>query len=176
MVEEDKEDKKEKKDDKPEKVERLPARFSPFLFPKHTFRMMEKLFDELRSQFERGYWHLPMFENKETIADRRIPKTDIEDLHDRFRITMELPGITRDNVDINLTDNLLEVSASIEEEQKTEKKNYLRVERGYGKFYRKIRLPEDVTPEASKAILNNGLLTIEVPKAKVPEKYRIKIE
>lgn len=92
-------------------------------------------------------------------------KTDIEELDDKFKIEMDLPGFTKDQVKIKLDNGLLEVSANKEEsaETNTEKK-YIRKERRASSVSRSFRVGSGVSEDEITAKMEHGVLTIEVPK------------
>lgn len=92
-------------------------------------------------------------------------KTDIEELDDKFKIEMDLPGCTKDQVKIKLDNGLLEVSANKEEsaETNTEKK-YIRKERRVSSVSRSFRVGSGVSEDEITAKMEHGVLTIEVPK------------
>lgn len=104
------------------------------------------------------------------------PLTDVAEENDKVIVTTELPGIERENIELNLRDNVLIISAAKGKEEKAEKEGYLRKERSFMHYYREIPLPDGVTEEGATAQLKNGVLTVALPKTKSVTGKRIQIE
>eukprot|EP01121_Diplochlamys_sp_Union-15-3_P003909 TRINITY_DN13851_c0_g1_i1.p1 TRINITY_DN13851_c0_g1~~TRINITY_DN13851_c0_g1_i1.p1 ORF type:complete len:235 (+),score=43.55 TRINITY_DN13851_c0_g1_i1:44-748(+) len=102
-------------------------------------------------------------------TDRRdwYPKTDISETDEHVVIAAELPGIKKEDIQINVKEGMLEIKGEKKQESKFDNKNrkYSRVERSYGSFIRRLELPYDVKPEEIKAKFDHGVLTINVPKS-----------
>jgi HSP20 family protein len=77
---------------------------------------------------------------------------------------MDLPGMTKENISIDVKDNHLIISAERTSEEKSEKQTFVRLERSYGKFSRSLTLPEDANMEQVRASYNHGVLQLDVPK------------
>lgn len=90
-------------------------------------------------------------------------KTDIKETDESYIIKAELPGITKDDIKLNLEDGILNIKAERKTEEKEEKDNYIRKEIKYGSFERSFRV-EDVKVDDIKAKYNDGILEITLPK------------
>ena len=91
---------------------------------------------------------------------------------------VELPGMEKDDVEVNVTDSRLTIRGEKKKEEETKDENYYRCERSYGSFSRTIDLPREVETDKARASFKNGVLEIRIPKteaAKRKEK-RIKVE
>ncbi len=99
------------------------------------------------------------------------PAADVEDKGDHYAVKLDIPGMEKDKIGINVTENILTVSGERRIEKKqTPQKGVYHMERSYGSFYRQIPLPGPVKPEGVKAAYEQGVLTVELPKdAEVPE-------
>jgi HSP20 family protein len=110
----------------------------------------------------------------------REPFADIFDRGDRFVITVELPGVRKEDIKLRVTEDTVYIEAQMKREKELEQEGAIRIERYYSGYRRVIRLPEEVVPEKAKARYNNGVLEIEIPKKKPtkPEKegFEVKIE
>lgn len=104
------------------------------------------------------------------------PLTDVIEEDEKVVVTTDLPGIDKEDVELNLRDNVLVISAGKGKEQEAEKEGYLRKERSFMRYYREISLPDGVTEEGSSAQLKNGVLTVTLPKTKLVAGKRIEIE
>ncbi|MDD3693051.1 MAG: Hsp20/alpha crystallin family protein [Oscillospiraceae bacterium] len=92
-------------------------------------------------------------------------RVDVRDKKDQYIIEAEMPGIDKKNVNLEIEDNMLKISANINEktEQKDEDGRYIRRERRTGSFRRSFSL-ENIKADEIKAEMNNGILTIYCPK------------
>jgi HSP20 family protein len=98
------------------------------------------------------------------IADWFAPRSDAAATQDTYEITMELPGVQLDDIDVSLQDNMVVVTGEKQAEHESANKSYFFSEREYGIFQRAFRLPPDANPEAIDADFRNGVLIISIPK------------
>lgn len=89
---------------------------------------------------------------------------DLIDEGDHFRIQVELPGMTRDDVEVSITSSTLSIKASKEEKSENKEKNYLHRERYYSSSRREISFPEEVTPDKAEGSMKDGILELSIPK------------
>jgi HSP20 family protein len=94
------------------------------------------------------------------------PRIDVVDDGDALRIVAELPGLNRDDVKLEIADNMLLLSGNKQIESKEEEKGCYRVERSFGQFQRAIPLPAGVDPDNAEAHFENGVLTVRMPRTK----------
>lgn len=109
----------------------------------------------------------------------RAPLCDVVDRGDRYEMSMEVPGIEKEEVDVKAGRHFVEVSAQQSEKKEEKGKNYLYNERSYRSFYRRVPLPEEVVPSRVEAKLVNGILNISVPKktaAKAEEESKVEVK
>jgi len=112
----------------------------------------------------------------EDVASRGwLPAVDIQETEDSYRLLAELPGLTRDDIQITLENNVLRLSGERKLEKDTKRENYQRIERTYGSFARSFALPLQVNTEGVQAAFENGVLTITVPKAEQSKPRKIAI-
>lgn len=104
------------------------------------------------------------------------PLTDVMEEDDKVVVTTDLPGVDKENVELDLRDNVLVISAGKGKEEEAEKEGYLRKERSFMRYYREISLPDGVTEEGASAQLKNGVLTVTLPKTKPVAGKKIQIE
>jgi len=109
------------------------------------------------------------FEN-EFINSDYVPATNINETDENFELSMLIPGIKKEQVNISLEDNLLTVSAEVE--KKEEDENGWRKEFIFQSFNRSFRLPKTVDAEAIKAEQTDGVLRIQIPKKKEEQKLK----
>lgn len=115
------------------------------------------------------FFDLPGFKNYQTMPrmPQSIMHTDVKELENGYEIAMNLPGIKKDNVQAELKDGYLTVSASTDtsNDTKDEDGKYIRRERYTGSCSRSFYVGEQITQEDIKARFEDGVLKIEVPKA-----------
>jgi len=99
------------------------------------------------------------------------PAVDLYEKDDYVMIKAELPGVDKNDINIDLKDRLLTLSGERTHEKETNEENYYRRERSYGKFQRTFTLPADVDSDQIKAEFKDGVLQIEIPK---PEEKKAK--
>ena len=105
-----------------------------------------------------------------------IPTVDISETENGYEIRAELPGVSEDDVNVSLTDNVLTVKGEKRPEAETEGKNYHRVERRYGNFQRNFTLPRHIETDAIKAEFKDGVLTLGIPKAEAAKPTEVPIK
>lgn len=101
------------------------------------------------------------------------PSVDIIDEETRILVKAEMPGVPKENVEVEVDGDMLEIKANIEHEEEEKDKNYLRRERRCTTFYRTFMLPDNVDKEGVHASMRDGLLMVTVPK-KEPSKAKKK--
>ena len=127
----------------------------------------------LRSLFDDLFQDLYGAPTQSAERNSAVPM-DIAETADFYRLAFELPGIAEDEIQLQVEDNQLVVSA----ERKFEKEegvDYHRVEQRYGSFARSIRLPREVQMDEVKATYKHGVLTVTVPKAEPSTAKKVEI-
>lgn len=104
------------------------------------------------------------------------PSLDVREDSNEFTLYVELPGVSSDDVDITLEDNVLTISGQRSSYEDVEEGEFRRVERHFGRFHRSVRLPDRVVGDEVNARYADGVLTITVPKAEEAKPRRIAIE
>lgn len=123
---------------------------------------LDRVFDNFRRDFERTFASFPV--GLPTLPSISTMSCDIVDEGNKFRINVDLPGIKKDEIKLNVSDSTIEISAEHKEQEEEKKKNYVRKERKELAYHRTLPLPEKVVSSKATAKLNNGILTIEIPK------------
>jgi HSP20 family protein len=100
----------------------------------------------------------------QTPTRRWIPAMDVVETDGEFVLRADLPGLSQDDVNIELEDNVLTVSGQRKAEHEERKEGYYRVERSSGSFSRALTLPEGVDPEKVTANFDRGVLEVRIPK------------
>ncbi len=138
---------------------------------------MDKAFENFRRDLEKSFTSFPSI----TMPSfPKMPETscDVIDEGKQLLIKADIPGVKKNEIDLNVTDNSVEISAEHKAEKEEKKKNYLRKERSHVSYYRTVPLPEKVKSNLAKAKLQDGVLTVTIPKAKPtpkPKKKSIRV-
>jgi HSP20 family protein len=109
------------------------------------------------------------------MGNARRPSVDINETDESVIVTLELPGVEKEDIEITSVDDDLSVRAKRTAEPERDE-SVQRREQSYDLFKRTIKLPSGVKSEQAKAALNNGLLTITLPKENATIRNRISIE
>jgi HSP20 family protein len=104
-----------------------------------------------------------------------VPAADIDEYVDRFELSVDLPGVVADDVEITLDKGVLSVSGERRVEERTEQLSQSRRERGRGRFHRRFVLPDTVNGEGVEARGRDGVLVITIPKQAAAQPRRIKV-
>lgn len=103
------------------------------------------------------------------------PSVDVWDDKDNIYVEADIPGVEQKDINVNLKDNALTISAKKEEAKEEKKKNYYRAERYQGSFYRTMQLSSSVDESKIKANYKNGVLKLIFPKKEKEKAKEIKI-
>jgi len=147
------------------------ARFEPF----SAASLHEDVDRLLRETFGRGLGRAADGPSV-TAAGAFGPALDVEESDDAFTIHVELPGVTADEVDVSLEENVLTVSGERRFYADREADGFRRIERSFGRFHRAIRLPDRVDASGVRAVQRDGVLTITAPKAEDAKPRRIAVQ
>ena len=158
------------KPDEKQKTELVP--FWPL-----SWSSVDKAFDNFRREFEKSFASFPALPT--SLPSLKSISCDIVDEGDKYLIKSEMPGVKKDEINLNVSDNSIEISAQHKEEEEEKKKNYLRKERSEVLYYRTLPLPEKVLSDKTQAKLTDGILSITIPKAvptPKPKKTSIQVQ
>ena len=108
-------------------------------------------------------------------AARDFPPVNIWLGENSVVLTAELPGVTRDDVSINLQEDVLTLEGRRQPKQEQENVNWQRRERSYGSFSRAVQLPFRIDPDKVRARFNNGILEVELERLEADRPKKIEI-
>lgn len=106
----------------------------------------------------------------------RAPALDVFEEKDDIVVKAELPGMAKENIEVNLTDDVLIIKGEKKKEEEIKEESYYRSERSYGSFMRTVELPKAVHADKVKANFKNGVLEIRIPKTEEAKKKEIKVK
>lgn len=142
---------------------------------------MDAVFDNFRKDLEKSFASFPSFSYPSMPAMPKMMQStcDVIDEGDQLHVKMDVPGVKKNEVDLNVTDNSIEISAKHKEESEDKKKNFLRRERSEVSYYRALPLPEKVKSDQAKAKLTDGVLSVTIPKitpTAKPKKKSVRVQ
>jgi HSP20 family protein len=161
-------------------LRRLDPEFSsPFEFMERMSEEMDRWFEDVTRSFGFPRWS-PL---SRTRFGRRAqegvwtPRIEAGLEGDSFVVRADLPGLKKDDIQVEVTDDAITISGERREEHEEEHEGYWRSEREYGKFYRSIPLPEGAIGETAQASFRDGVLEIrmQAPPAEATRGRRIEI-
>jgi len=125
------------------------------------FNLLREFDNVLRNRVQDGIWS---------------PKVNIVENEKGYTISAELPGVSKDDIDIDLKDNTLSIKGEKKVETKDETENYIRVESSYGKFERSFNVSDDIDRNSVNASFKDGVLTLVLNKKEESKPKQIKVE
>ncbi|MFX1571882.1 MAG: Hsp20/alpha crystallin family protein [Promethearchaeota archaeon] len=148
-------------------------RESPF----SLFQEMDRMFDNLWRNFDESFWPFRRRRYEpikwEEVPIFRTPLSNITEDENNYKISAELPGLNKGDIEITFHDGMLEIKGEQKEEVKEDKKGYVRREFSSASYYRAFSLPENINEDEIDANLDKGILSVRIPK-KEPEKKEMK--
>ena len=143
-------------------------------------------FDHMMGRFQHeldDFWGMPPMWRRwmrsrpgfPMMSKMMMPSVDVEDQGKEFRLTVDLPGFNKADVNIEVGENSVLIHAKKSQAEEEKQKNYVRRERMEQTFYRRIDLPEKIKSDDAKASLNNGVLEVTLPKKEPKETKKLTI-
>lgn len=126
-------------------------------------REMDRLFDDVFTngrEAERTVWS---------------PRADVEETAEAYRLSLDLPGIDRDSLDVTFDDGTLKISGERHRDSRRAEGRVHRVERAHGRFFRSFALGTDVDPDAIDATYDDGVLAVRIGKSEAKQPRRIPV-
>ena len=111
------------------------------------------------------------------VARPWAPPVDVAETEREIVLTADLPGMAPEDVAIEVEDGVLTVSGERRDERRQDDEaGFRRVERGFGRFSRALRLPRGTDPEQVRASFDRGVLEVRIAKPELPQPHRVEIE
>jgi HSP20 family protein len=166
MVKKEKREKGEK-----EKIPVRKPREMAIWRPYEIWEDIDRSFKEFRRDMEDRFLR-PWLKRWPIVPEVMEPFADLIDAGKEFKVVVELPGIPKEKVDVSVTPDEIDIKGEVNQEVKEEREGYVRRERKYSAFHRRISFPEEVLPDGAEAKLRDGILEVIVPKKKPTPKGR----
>lgn len=142
--------------------------WNPFSDVRSIRERINRLFDERFAGFPAPA--------EETFAREWVPPVDIHEDKDNIVVKAEVPGMKKEDVSIEIKDNVLTLKGERKYEKETKKEDYHRMERAYGSFVRSFSLPSTIKIDKVAANYKDGVLEITLPKAEEEKPKAIPIK
>lgn len=143
-------------------------------------RTRDRNLNDLQREIDRvfGQFFPSRSSDEESSSQQAVsgPRTDLVETDDSYRLHLDVPGLSKDDLKINYKDNQLTVSGERTSDRTAEDEEYVRVERSFGHFYRSFTLPRTVNADDIDATYEQGVLTIHVPKTEEVKPRQIEIQ
>lgn len=137
--------------------------------PRNDLRRMQRDFDRLFNTF------FPSETEEEGSSISWSPRLDVVETNDAYEVEMDIPGVEKDDITINVHDGILSISGERTSREVNEQDNVVRVERHAGRFYRSFSLPTKINDQKIQATHTNGVLRVMLPKVEESKPRKIKI-
>ena len=164
----------EKKEAVKTKPRGKPTELAPYA-PPMLWQDFDRVFNRFRRDFEDILWPwqgpiVPSFPRMPAIKAKG-PQVDLEDRGKDFLLTAEMPGFKKEDIEIKVQDDSVEIIGESGWRHEDKTKKYVVKERGSESFYRMIRVPEEIKSDAVEACLKDGVMEIVLPK-KTPKQWK----
>jgi HSP20 family protein len=149
------------------------ARRQPFMDLTRWEREMDRMMDDFFGRRMQPWWPERWLwgGDREALA----PALDVYEEKDDIVVKAELPGMGKDDIQVNISDSELTLKGEKKKEEKVEEENYFRCERSYGAFVRSVELPKNVQADKVKASFKNGILEVRLPKSEEAKTKELKV-
>jgi len=149
------------------------APWRPFMDLTRWERDMDRMMGDFFGRRARSWWSQRWLRPDE--EEITAPAIDLYEDKDDIVVKVELPGMKKDDVEVNLSNHLLTIKGQKKKEEEIKEENYYRCERSYGSFLRTVELPKDVHSDKVKATFKSGVLEVRLPKTEEAKSKEIKV-
>lgn len=147
-----------------------------FLIRKTPDNFIKSVNDEISSILNRNFNSLfPEFVDYENTAEKFSMPVELHEHEKEYCVKAEMPGIKKEDLDIDLDKNYITINAKKEEEKEDNDKHYKKSEFRYGEFARTIYFPEEIDIDKTTAKLEHGILNIKAPKKEIKKETTKKL-
>ena len=119
--------------------------------------------------------HFPSFPEERDGRNNPSPALDVYDDKEAFTVTLEAPGLKKEDFGISYHDGVLSIAGERQEDEESPERSYLRRERLSGRFTRSVTLPAEVNTDAIAATYKDGVLMVTLPKAEAAKPKQIEV-
>jgi HSP20 family protein len=157
-----------------EKETKAVTPWRPFMALTRWEQDMDRMMEDFFGRRVRPWW--PERWSRTNELDVSAPAVDVFEEKDDIVVKAEIPGMDKDNIEVNLAHHTLTIKGEKKKEEEVKEENYYRSERSYGSFFRTLELPKDVHADKVKATFKNGVLEVRMPKTEEAKAKEIKVK
>ena len=147
--------------------------------PVDLARDFDRLLERFRRDFEDILWpserSTEQFLSRMPAVEIRVPQIDVEDRGKDFLLRAEMPGFKKEDIEVEATNNSVEIRSLVGWKYDDKTKNYVCKERECESFYRMVNLPEEIVPDKAEANLKEGILELVLTKKTPKQKKKINV-
>ena len=138
-------------------------------------REIDRLFDSMRRGFS---WPRMWAPERWPALDIEVsvPAVDVFEKGDDVMVKAEIPGMSKDDIEVTVTDSTLTVKGQKKKEEEVKEENYYRSERSFGSFLRTVELPAEVKTDQAKATFKDGILEVLLPKTEQAKRKTVSVK
>ncbi len=133
-------------------------------------RRMDRFFED----FDK-FWELMPFRFREIEEHEWIPEVDVYETDKNFVMKANLPGVKKEDIEIDLKENLLTIKAEKKFEETVKREDFVRVEKGYGTYMRTFTVSDNMDLDHIKAEYKDGILELNIPKKEAQKKIEVRV-
>ncbi len=137
-------------------------------------RDMDRMMEDFFGRRARPWWPERWFGGEE--LEVTAPAVDMFEEKNEIVVKAEIPGIDKNNIEVQLSDHLLTIKGEKKKEEEDKREHYYRSERSYGSFMRTLPVPAEVRADKIKASFKNGVLEVHLPKTEEAKAKDIKVK
>jgi len=153
---------------------RAVTQWRPFMDLTRWETEMDRMMEDFFGRNRRPWW--PSVWSRDRARELIAPALDIYEEKDDIVVKAELPGMTKDDIEVDISNSHLTLKGEKKKEEKIEEEGYFACERAYGAFHRSVELPKGVQADKVKASFKNGILEIRLPKTEEAKTKEIKVK
>jgi HSP20 family protein len=142
-------------------------KYNPFSELVSLRQVMDRLFED---SLVRPANYLPAF------TEKLAPTVDIYQAKDAVRVKAVLPGLKSDDISVDIKEGVLTIKGEVKNEEEVKEEDYLYQERRYGNFCRSFTLPNGLQVDKADAVMEDGILTIDIPRVEGVKSRTIQIK
>ena len=144
--------------------------------PINVMRRFSEEMDRLFEDFGGRGWLTPMLDKAQLPQGPWSPQVEIFERGNELVLRADLPGLSKDDINVEIANDGITIEGERQNEHEEKGEGYFRSERSYGKFYRRIPMPEGVKAEDANATFSKGVLEITLPAVKREERKARRLE
>lgn len=136
---------------------------------------LSQMYKDLETLYSQN-GQLSGYEDSAIATSSWVPSVDIKEEENRFVIHADIPGVDPKDIEVTMENGVLTIKGERNGETKEERKNYKRIERVRGAFYRRFSLPDTADAEKITAVGKHGVLEVIIPKREIAQPRKINVD